>query len=202
MNTANSQFIARILLVAAMLGGGGIAFALPPTTQPSGSSDPSIPTPKLPVEFSILQSRNVFGSPKSHGAAQAPGGPEAGYVLKGVVQAPGGFVAFVEEVAAKQVRQLAAGDVLARGKIKSINIETIEYETDGVAHRIEVGQDLNGQTPPPPPTAPAAAPQPGADAGASPGPPGSPQPGGSPPGRPNNRRHGPPSPPANGPPQQ
>jgi hypothetical protein len=75
------------------------------------------------------------------------------------------------------VTSVATGGAIAVGRIKSINLDAIEYESAGNARRIEVGQNLNGEVVPPTPTTkPAAGPPPGA-----PGAPG--QPGGPPPGR-------------------
>jgi hypothetical protein len=129
-----------------------------PATQPADGVDAPVPMAVLPEEYSVLRDRNVFGTPKNHGGAQAASGPESGFVLKGVVQAGGGFTAFIEELASKQVKQVVAGDAIVRGKIKTIDLETVEYEASGSSRKIEVGQDFNGQTPPPPPPPPPAVP--------------------------------------------
>jgi hypothetical protein len=135
----------------------------------------------LPGEFAILQTRNVFahGAPKA--AGPGAGGPGANFVLKGVVEADGQFTAFIEDKSGKRVTSVASGGAIAVGRIKSINLDAIEYESAGNARRIEVGQNLNGEVVPPTPTTkPAAGPPPPGTPGA-PGAPG--QPGGPPPGR-------------------
>jgi hypothetical protein len=87
----------------------------------------------------------------------------------------------VEDLSAKKVLQVAAGQPLARGRVKAITLDAIEYEAaGGPAKRIEVGQNLMGQVVPPTPASkPAAGPpgQPGA-----PGQPGGPPQPGAPPG--------------------
>jgi hypothetical protein len=151
----------------------------PTTTQPAGPATQAVAAarPALPGEFAILQTRNVFahGAPKAVGPGA--GGPGANFVLKGVVEADGQFTAFIEDKSGKRVTSVASGGAIAVGRIKSINLDAIEYESAGNARRIEVGQNLNGEVVPPTPTTkPAAGPPPG-----TPGAPG--QPGGPPPGR-------------------
>jgi hypothetical protein len=90
-------------------------------------------------------------------------------IFKGVVQAGADFTAFIENEAAKQVIQAVVGDAVARGRIKSIDLDAIVYEVGGDSRRIEVGQNLNGEVVAPPATQPSPAPPP--DVQAPPGPP-------------------------------
>jgi hypothetical protein len=134
----------------------------------------------LPPEFAIFQTRSPFAKgPKK--PSTAAGGPEASFVLKGAVDVGGRLTAFVEDLSAKKVLQVAAGQPLAGGRVKGITLDAIEYETTGgPARRIEVGQNLMGQVVPPTPASkPAVGPpgQPGA-----PGAPGGPPQPGMPPG--------------------
>ena len=138
-------------------------------------------TVRLPPDYAVLQSRNPFahgkpgpGGPKGAGGPGAPGGPETLFVLKGVVGAEGQFTAFVEDTTAKRVLELSAGAALGPGKIKSIDVSAIEYESAGTSRRIEVGQDLSGRVVPPTPTSKPAAAQPPPGAGPPPGGPGGP----------------------------
>jgi hypothetical protein len=147
----------------------------PPTSQPTSR-------PSLPPEYAVLQTRNVFKhGPSKPGGPGAPGGPEASFVLKGIVEAEAKYTAFIEDKNAKSVTSVGIGGAIALGKIKSINLDAIEYEAAaGGTRRIEVGRNLMGEVvPPTPPTSkPSAAPGPG-----GPGQPG--QPGGPPqPGQP------------------
>jgi hypothetical protein len=116
----------------------------------------------LPGDYAVLESRNPFGRGHGHGARA--GGPDATFVFEGTIQSGNGFTAFVENMAAKSVIQVAVGDAVARGRVKSIDLDALEYEVAGNNRRIEVGQNLNGETPPPPPppaSKPTAPPMPG-----------------------------------------
>jgi hypothetical protein len=156
-----------------------------PTTALARAGATSQPTTAvLPPEFAIFQTRSPFAKgPKKPPAAA--GGPEASFVLKGAVDVGGRMTAFVEDLSAKRVLQLAAGQSLAGGRVKGITLDGIEYEAaaGAPARRIEVGQNLMGQVVPPTPTSkPAAGPpgQPGAPG--QPGTPGAPPQPGMPPG--------------------
>ncbi|HEY2589713.1 MAG TPA: hypothetical protein VGI81_28475 [Tepidisphaeraceae bacterium] len=139
----------------------------------------------MPAEFEILRTRNPFAHGKGGpGGPNAPGGPEAMFVLRGVAEAGKQSTAFIEDVAAKRVMELAAGSPVATGRIKSVDIDTIEFEAMGHSRRIAVGQNLAGQVVPPTPASKPAAPQapPGGQGpgnGPQPGPPGGPMPPGA-----------------------
>jgi len=140
----------------------------------------------LPAEFAILQTHNAFapGTAQGHGRS---GGPEATLIFKGVVQAGADFTAFIENQAAKQVTQAMVGDAVARGRIKSIDLDAIVYEVGGDSRRIEVGQNLNGEVVAPPATQPSpSAPPPDVQAPAGP-PDGAGPPNGNPPRSPKRR---------------
>ena len=137
---------------------------------PAGA--PAAAAVALPAEFAIFQTRSPFGKGAKKPPATA-GGPEATFVLKGAVDVGGKLTAFIEDLGAKRVMQVAVGEAIARGKVKTITLDSIEYEAaGGPAKRIEVGQNLMGAVVPPTPTSKPAGP---------PGPPGAPgQPGGPP----------------------
>jgi hypothetical protein len=160
----------------------------PSTTQAAAGPPGAAPAaPVLPPEFALFQSRSPF----THGPKKAggPGGPETGFVFRGVVENGGKFTAFIEDRNAKRTTLLAVGESVARGKVKSVTLDAMEYEAAGSAKRIEVGQDLNGVVVPPTPPAskpapPGGPPQPGGPSG-QPGGPGGPLPPGTPqPGKP------------------
>jgi len=176
-----------VYLASAVVGGGILAICLAWTKGPahdSAADDPPADPhtavvahaaspktagalPLLPSEFAILQSRNVFGNSigGADGVAGANGGPESTLVFRGAVAAGDVFTAFIEDTVAKHSIQATVGTPLGRGKIKSIDIDAIEYEFDGQSKRIEVGDDLTGKaapivptTQPTPPSPPAAGP--------------------------------------------
>ena len=178
------------------------AFTPPPglATSRSAVTQPATAAVALPEEFAVLQTRSPFmHGPKPGRAA----GPEASVVLKGAVEIGGRFIAFFEDKASKRVMLLSMGEAVARGKVKTISLDAIEYEAAGAAaKRIEVGQNLNGEVVPPTPTSKPAPPTP---AGEGPGGPN--QPPGAPPGveqpgapRPSGKRGAPQAAPASQPP--
>lgn len=151
---------------------------VPAVTQPSQAATQAATRPAiaLPPEFAIFQTRNAFAHGKSAGGA-GPSGPEAGFILRGVVQAEDRLIAFVEDKSANRVTEITAGQSIARGKIAAVTIDGVEYQGGGAAKEIKVGQDLNGQVAPPSPTSKPAAPQPAPGPGEEPAPGNETQPG-------------------------
>lgn len=127
--------------------------ATQPTTQPATRI-------ALPPEFAIFQTRNAFARGKGGANGGGPAGPEAAFILRGVVQAEDRLIAFVEDKAGNRVIEVTAGQAIARGKVASVNLDGFEYQGVGGAKQIKVGQDLSGQTAPPTPTSKPAAPRP------------------------------------------
>jgi hypothetical protein len=80
------------------------------------------------------------------------------------------FTAFLQDMSTKQVVQLAAGDAVAHGRIKTVDLDSIEYESTGKSLRVQVGQNLMGQVVPPTPTSKPAAPNGDAAQAGPPGP--------------------------------
>ena len=130
----------------------------PAATQPGGAG--AAPAgPQLPAEFDILRTRNPFARGTGRpGGPGAPAGPEAGFVLKGIAQSGDRYSAFIEDAMSKRVMELAGGSPVALGRIKSVDIDTIEYEAMGASRRVEVGQNLAGQVVPPTPASQPAGP--------------------------------------------
>jgi hypothetical protein len=77
-------------------------------------------------------------------------------VLRGVLLQEGRFTAFLEDVSARTLRKLRAGDTVARGRLESVSFDGLAYEADGVSTHVHIGQDLSGKAAPPPATSPAA----------------------------------------------
>jgi hypothetical protein len=72
------------------------------------------------------------------------------------------FTAFLEDSNSKKTTKMNVGDSVARGRISAIDLDSLTYEADGNSLRVTVGQNLLGQSPPPPATQPANAQPPGA----------------------------------------
>jgi hypothetical protein len=160
-----------------------ISFAAPasqpslPATRPSAPLTQPASAPTLPDDFAVLKTRNGFahgrGGPGGPGdGPQGPKGPEAVLVFRGAVDAADHFTAFIEDTNLKRVMELAPGAVIGRGRIKSIDLDSVVYESAGSSRRIEVGQNLDGQVVPPTPTSKPAGPQPPGGPASPQGPPG------------------------------
>ena len=110
----------------------------------------------------MLLTRSPFG----HGHHAA--GVEESFVFKGVMQNGDRFTAFLEDVSSKKVIEAAAGDAIAHGRIKNVDLDSIEYEATGKSLRVQVGQNLMGQVVAvAPPTSAPAPPNPSGDGGAA-----------------------------------
>lgn len=155
-----------------------------PATGPLPASDPAAATqsvtsvPPFPPEFAILLTRSMFtrGPAKPIGPGQPGGGPEANLGLRGVLVQDGQFTALIEDLASKSAQRLKAGDPLGPGRIATITLDGIGYESGGRTTQVAIGQNLLGAALPPPPSPPPPAPPPGGQPG-QPGQPGGPQPG-------------------------
>jgi hypothetical protein len=146
----------------------------------------------LPAEFAIFEKRNGFA--RGHGKAGGAGGPEAMFALKGIADVGSHLTAFFEDTRSKNVTQAAVGDPIARGRVKKLDLDSIEYEANGETKRIEVGQNLNGEVVPP--TPPASKPAENKNNPGGPG--GPPGPDGAPPGAPGEGQPSPPKRPPRG----
>jgi hypothetical protein len=168
------------LATVAACGAAPVGPATTQTAKVGGAASQPAGRATLPVEFEVLQRRNVFAhGPGRGGPGAAAAGPEGMMVLKGVVEAGGRFMAFVEDKGSKRVETVTEGATLASGRITGMNLDGIEYQAGGsAAKRIAVGQNLRGEVVPPTPTSKPAAP------GAVPGGPGVPGRPGGPPGQP------------------
>ncbi|MGA2230725.1 MAG: hypothetical protein ABSH22_07480 [Tepidisphaeraceae bacterium] len=117
-----------------------------PATAPSDSPATQPAVPLLPQEFSFLETHNPFG--RGHGGGQAAGA-EASLVFKGAVRDGDKTTAFFEDLSTKKVIPLEAGAAIARGRIKSIDLDAIVYAVANDSQRIEAGENLNGVVIPP-----------------------------------------------------
>jgi len=99
-----------------------------------GPRPPPDPNPPHP------QTQPGPNDPGSPGAIQ-----EASLALTGVAGDTGHFVAFIEDQSATKTYFLRAGDSIARGRIKDITLDHVEYERGTYVQRVEIGQNLLGQ---------------------------------------------------------
>ena len=162
----------------------------PATTTTSTSPSGVAPTPPFPKDYGLLLKRSMFarGAPKSDKPNGNPQAPEGNFGLRGVGVQDGQFVAFIEDSSSKTSKPVKQGEPIATGKVKSIDIDGIQYEGGGKTTKVAIGQNLLGAPlPPPPQPAPKPPEQPQGAQPGQPGQPGQPQPG-QPGGPPQGRR--------------
>jgi hypothetical protein len=119
----------------------------------------------LPGEFMILAERSIFqkGSHVTRRAdpdqvaapppapATAPtassksDSPEESLVFDGATVTGNQILAFVEDRGDSKMLVLQDGDVIARGKITGISLDTLDYTTAGEIIHVQVGQNLRGE---------------------------------------------------------
>jgi len=71
--------------------------------------------------------------------------PESYLLLKGVTQENNQFIAFVEDKQNGSVLRLRQGDHVARGTIKSVNLDGLEYQLGDQTTSVSMGFDLEGR---------------------------------------------------------
>ena len=105
------------------------------------------------AKYDIILKRNIFSRNRQafrpREAREEPQrvampNPESYYILKGIVQENNEFIAFVEDKRDGGVRQLRQGDSVARGAIKALNLDTLEYEMGDQVTTVRLGSDLEG----------------------------------------------------------
>jgi len=70
--------------------------------------------------------------------------PESYFRLRGIVQEDGRFIAFVEDTRSNSVLKLRQGDSVARGTIKGLTLDTVEYQLGDQVTTVRLGFDLEG----------------------------------------------------------
>ena len=105
------------------------------------------------AKYEIILQRNIFSRNRRAFRPQesreepqqvAMPNPESYYILKGIVQEDNEFIAFVEDKRGGTVLQLRQGDNVARGVIKTLNLDTLEYEMGDQVTTVRLGSDLEG----------------------------------------------------------
>jgi hypothetical protein len=68
--------------------------------------------------------------------------PESYYLLKGIVQEGDAFIAFLEDTRGGQILRVRKGDSVARGVIKALGLDSIEYQLEDRTITVTMGYDL------------------------------------------------------------
>lgn len=115
--------------------------------RPTNASD-SWDTYKIVVErnmFSRQRSPRVDRSRRRQVPVAPPApDPESYVVLKGIIQEDGAFMAFLEDTQSGQILRVRQGDIVVRGKIKSLTLDSIEYEFEDKTTTVTMGLNLQG----------------------------------------------------------
>ncbi len=86
-------------------------------------------------KYKVILTRNMFSRdrvPDKERRDRRPGptvNPESYFLLRGVVQEDNRFLAFVEDKQSGSVLRLHEGDHVARGQIKSLTLDSLEYQS-------------------------------------------------------------------------
>jgi len=119
-----------------------------------GQETPVAPQSKDPwADYEVILNRNMFS--RQRGARQRERrdeerrevvmpNPESYFKLKGIVQEDGQFIAFLEDTRSNSVLKLRQGDAVARGTVKALTLDTIQYQRDDQVTTVQLGYDLEG----------------------------------------------------------
>lgn len=128
-----------------------------PQTQPAqpSTNSPSVRVPEYNERYAVLSQKNVFlrnrrsfssGRPGGNGgnssSQNTPRTPEQSYILTGIAIQDGRNVAFIE--GGGTVQRLEIGSDIARGRIVTIELDYLEYESNGRRTRVDIGRNLAG----------------------------------------------------------
>jgi hypothetical protein len=103
--------------------------------------------------YEVILNRNMFSRQRGARQRQREEGPrreavvpnpESYFRLKGVVQEDGTFIAFLEDTRSNSVLKLRQGDAVARGIIKALTLDVIEYQFEDRVTAVRLGYDLEG----------------------------------------------------------
>lgn len=105
------------------------------------------------AKYDIISKRNMFSRQRvpirqrddTPPPPRVVPNPESYFLLKGVVQENNQFIAFVEDKQTGSILRLHQGDRVARGTIKSLTLDGIEYELADKTTPVSMGFDLEGR---------------------------------------------------------
>jgi hypothetical protein len=104
------------------------------------------------AKYDIILARNMFSRDripkrKRDAMVEPPKNmpnPESYFLLRGVTQENSQFIAFVEDKQSGSVLRLHQGDHVARGTVKSVNLDGLEYQLADKTTPVSLGYDLEG----------------------------------------------------------
>jgi len=147
MKTNASKQIGTIVAVVVL---GWIA-ALKPAVGQSRNQEPNQPDDPW-TKYELILERNMFSRQRGPRRREnreerrevAMPNLESYFRLRGIVQEDGRFIAFVEDTRSNSVLKLREGDSVARGTIKTLTLDTVEYQLEDQVTTVRLGYDLEG----------------------------------------------------------
>jgi hypothetical protein len=128
------------------------AKARPPEAAPPVES-PRMDRLGIDARYEVILSRNIFSRQRRparrdeeimNAAKVVPPNPESYFTLKGIVQEDNDFIAFIEDSQGGGVLRLRQGDRVARGTIKTLSLDAIEYQSENQTITVKLGYNLEG----------------------------------------------------------
>jgi hypothetical protein len=130
-----------------------LIFIITICSQTTLSQDATVQKKDAWENYQIILQRNIFSrqrgpridpSQRQRTDVPPPPSPESYHILKGIVQENGVFIAFIENTQRSQIFRVREGDSIARGKVKALNLDTIEYQFEDRIVKVAIGKDLAG----------------------------------------------------------
>ncbi len=105
--------------------------------------------------YRVLVEQNIFSRQRGRALRKDDSKPkerpapalESYFVLKGIVRQNAEYVAFLEDTRMGETVRARVGDSIARGRLKSLTLDNIEFEMDANTIKIEIGDSLQGKAP-------------------------------------------------------
>ena len=133
-------------------GAANAAKARPAEASPPVES-PRIEKLGIDAKYDVILGRNIFSRQRRPARQEqemreamktvAPN-PESYFTLKGIVQENDAFIAFIEDSQGGGVLKLRQGDRVARGTIKTLSLDAIEYQSENQTISVKLGYNLEG----------------------------------------------------------
>jgi len=131
-----------------------LGFVIVTWSSPIVGQDTTAPEPQDAwTQYQIILQRNIFSRQRGpirqaqfgeRPTAIVTANPESYFLLKGIVQEGGKFIAFLEDNRSNTVLRLREGDSAARGTVGNFTLDSIEYQLDDRTISIPLGRDLEG----------------------------------------------------------
>ena len=104
-------------------------------------------------DYKIIAQRNIFSRSRRSFVEKRSDGPkrisppESYMVLRGIVRQGNEYIAFIENTSTGKTIKAKLGDSIAKGKLKTLTLDHIEYEADDNVTKVKVGNTLLGNSP-------------------------------------------------------